>query len=246
MTYGGEDQWIRLGLREYPRTNRLILIASSVKTGPDAGTGVSKDVKNEAEVDYTRLAKGLLDKFKEEEKGLPEKIRSKYLLLSPPDTRNHYELIRFFRELFFHIVQNNERIIINTTSGLQVWKLALYQVAMEFKEHIEDFYLIVKTSGEKRSIRIYRELKKYERDIIQIISEKPDISMGEVQRTYHKRNKKGNLTFISRTVKNLIHDELVKETKSGREVRLQLTSDGRSFIRTREYDSIISPLFKEI
>lgn len=244
MTYGGEDQWIRLGLREYPKTQRIILVTSSERRIHQNGHTAKKDSKRRGGIDYFKQAKKLLNDFEKEEKDLPEDKKRKYHLLSPPDTRDHNELIRFFRELFLHIIKNDGKIIINTTSGLQVWKLALYQIAMEFREDIEDFYLIQKSNGEIRRIRIYRPLKEYEKNIIQIISEKPEIVISDVQKRFHKEYGKGNLTFISRTVRNLIQEKLIKEEKIGREVKLQLTNEGRSFVPSRDYDFILSPLFK--
>jgi len=241
MTYGGEDHWIRLGLREYPDTKRLILI-----TGPENKDTNTKSISKDTQrPDYYGLAKKLIAALEEEEKDLPAEKKRKYHLLSAPEGRDHFVLTRFFRELGNHIIKNKEKIVINTTSGLQVWKLALYQIALEFRENIDDFYTIQKSNGDIRSIRIYRPLKEYEKRIIEIISDKPDITISEVQKKYKKKIKKGNLTFISRNIKILIQDKLIKEKKSGRETKLQLTNEGMSYIPSSEYDLIIKPLFEE-
>jgi uncharacterized membrane protein len=121
----------------------------------------------------------------------------------------------------------------------------LYQIALEFRENIEDFYMIQKSTGEIKRIRLFRHLNDNEKNIIQIISEKPGLSIGELQKIFKMKYGKGNLTFIWRTVMKLIQEKLVKDEKKGREVKIALTDEGSSFVYTREYDKILLPLFRE-
>lgn len=244
MTYGGEDQWIRLGLREFPKTTRLILICKAKKRKSNKKARINENENIRKKIDYLKLAQNLLDSLANEEKDLPESKKRKYHLLTPPNTRDHYELTRFFRGLIKHISKNGEKISINTTSGLQVWKLALYHVALEHRQDIEEFYLITKDNGEIRNIRLYRQLKKYEIELIHIIYQKPDISIRELQQIYYTKFRKGNLTFISKSIKGLIQDKLVKEKKVGRTVHLNLTGDGKSYAPSEDYEAYYEQLYK--
>lgn len=245
MTYAGEDQWIRLALREFPETKHLILICSGDHNHPNDDTKTKTLEKgNIGKVkDYLRLGQNLLNEFTQEEKNLPDGKRRRYHLITPPDTRDHHELIRYFRGLISYISKNGENIFINTTSGLQVWKLALYQVALEQREKIEKFYLIIKKTGEMKNIRLYRELKDFEINVIQIVSEKPNVTIGELQEIYHERHGKGNLSFISRTVKELVSEELIIGRNVGRVVKLKLTSDGQSYLPNDKYDKDFLKLY---
>lgn len=243
MTYKGEDQWIRLGLREFPKTTRLILICRDNK-GPIKKAGTKGNKSLGEKEDYLKQGQNLLDDLAEEEKDLPENRKRKYHLLAPPYTRDHRELIRFFRGLIAHISSNGEKIAINTTSGLQVWKLALYHVALECRQDIVKFYLIRKDTSEMRNIRLYRQLKEYEVELIQIIHQNPDINMTELQEIYFGRFGKGNLTFISRTIRNLIQDELIEERRVGRTVHLDLTGDGRSYAPSEDYEAYYEQLYE--
>ena len=240
MTYAGEDHWIRLALREFPKTKHLILICSrETKILNKEGDAI------QIEIDYLKSAQNLLDDLAKDESGLPANKRRRYHLITPPNTRDHHELIRYFRGLIAHITKNNKKISINTTSGLQVWKLALYQVALEQRGNIDKFYLIIKNTGEIKNIRLYRQLKEYETDVMNIIHEKPDITIGELQETYHDKYRKGNMSFISRIIKILISEDLVQGKNVGREVRLTLTDDGSSYIPSSEYNKDFEKLFSE-
>jgi hypothetical protein len=224
MTYKGKDQSIKLGLREFPDTSRLILIC--------------KD-----ENDYLKTTQNLLNKLKDEENDFPENKKRKYQLIVPPDTRDHHELTRFFRGLIEFISNKGEKIAINTTSGIQVWKLALYQAALEHREDIEAFYLIQKSTGERKNIRLYPQLKKYELNMIHIIYQNPDISLTKLQKIYFSKFQKGNLTFISRSVKKLINEKLIEEKKVGRNMLLNLTGDGRSYAPSDDYKKHYEALY---
>jgi hypothetical protein len=239
MTYKGEDQWVRLGLREFPKTTHLVLVCIADKK---ARKGRNENVKRKT--NYLMQAQNLLDGLAEEEKDLPKNRKRRYHLVTPPNTRNHHELIRFFRGLVEHISDNGEKIAINTTSGLQVWKLALYHVALERRQDIERFYLIRKDTGEIRNIRLYRHLKEYEVRLIHLVYQYPDIGMTELQKMYFAKFSKGNLTFISRTIRDLIQDGLVKEEKTGRTVHLNLTGDGRSYAPSEDYEECYGHLYK--
>jgi len=245
MTYAGEDQWIKLALREFPKTNHLILICSAGNRPSNKGTKVNenKNEKIREEIDYFKLGEKLLDNLRKYEKKFPENKKLRYHLLTPPNIRDHHELIRFFRELIAHISKNGEKISINTTSGLQVWKLALYQAALECRQDIKKFYLIKKDTGEIKNIRLYRQLKEFEKNVIYIISEKPNITIGILADSYYKKYGKGNLSFISRTVKNLIIEKLIVEKNVGRKVKLNLTSEGRSLLPSRVYDKDFFQLY---
>lgn len=227
MTYKGEDQSIILGLREFPETNRLILIC--------------KD-----ENDYLKTTQNLLDRLKDQEKDIPTNKKRMYQLIVPPHTRDHHELIRFFRGFIDFISDKGEKIAINTTSGIQVWKLALYQAALEHREDIEAFYLIQKDTGERKNIRLYPQLKEYELSLIHIIYKKPGISLTELQKIYFSEFHKGNLTFISRSVKKLINEKLIEEQKYGRNIILHLTSDGRSYAPSDDYKKQYEKLYKKL
>lgn len=244
MTYKGEDQWIRLGLREFPETTHLVLICRVNKMRPNKKVGTDGNETIREETDYLKIAQNLLDSLAEEEKDLPQNRKRKYHLVTPPDTRDHHELMRFFRGLVAHISNNGERILINTTSGLQVWKLALYQVALERRQDIEKFYLIAKDTGEIRNIRLYSELKEYEVELIHFVHQNPGISVTELQKVYFTKFGKGNMAFISRTMRGLIEDGLIREKKTGRTVRLNLTGDGRSYAPSEEYGAYYEQLFK--
>jgi len=236
MTYAGEDHWIRLGLREFSQTTRLILVCS--KSNEKKGT-------ERKDNDYWERAQNLLNGFTQEESEFPENKKRRYHLVNPPDTRDHHELIRYFRGLISHISKNDEKIIINTTSGLQVWKLALYQAALMQRESIEKFYLIIKKTGEVKNIRLYKELKDFEINIIQIVSEEPNVTIGKLMEIYHKRHEKGNLSFISRSVKDMASEGLIRMQISGRKMKLNITDDGRSHLPSNEYDLEFSSLFEK-
>ena len=240
MTYAGEDEWIKLGLREFPQTSHLILVCS----GKNSHSPVKKGNIG-GERDYLKSAQKLLYEFKQYESKFPKNKRRRFHIVTPPDTRDHHELIRYFRGLISHISENGERISINTTSGLQVWKLALYQAALGQREHIEKFYLIIKKTAEMKNIRLYRELKDFEENVIQIVSEKPNVTIGKLQEIYYKKHGKGNLSFISRTVKELVSEDLIKMRIAGREVKLNLTGDGQSYLPSSKYDLEFSKLYNK-
>ncbi len=244
MTYKGEDQWVRLGLREFPKTTHLILICKANEKRPNKKAGMNENENIREETDYLKQAQNLLDDLAEEEKDLPENRKREYHLVTPPDTRDHHELIRFFRGLVVHISNNGEKISINTTSGLQVWKLALHYVALERRQDIEKFYLIRKDIGEIRNIRLYRQLKEYEVELIHFIHQNPDISITGLQKVYFAKFGKGNLTFISRTIRGLIQDGLVREERTGRAAHLNLTGDGKSYTPSEDYGAHYEQLYK--
>lgn len=240
IVYGGKDQWVRMGLREYTETSLLLLI--------NANTTIShpllEDHDNVREsIDYKSLASNLVKTLTIEEEGLPKKKQRKYKTIIPPDSRDLTELIRYFRGVLFYLHKNNYRIIINISSGLLAFRLALYQAALDCKKYVDQVYIIEKDTGEIKIVWLYREISDAERTIIDILYNKPNISKKNLQQQYYKIEGKGNLTYISRIIKKMRQDELVNELIQGNTRYLSLSDTGRALGPTK---NLISNLKKQL
>ncbi len=227
MTFGGKEQWIRLGLRYYPDTWRVVLITNRLSESPQSNISLKDEETREIE-DYSELALDLIKSFKQEESTLPEVKNRRYDLIHPPNNRDLSELIRYFRELIDYLYIQGYRININITSGLQLQKIALIQAAMDKKSIVNEVYLIEKDTGRKQSIWLYRDLTDSEKRVVNILFDNPGITLGELQKRFFKVEGKGNLTYVSKLIKRLVNDDLVFESKVGRNRILNLTENGRS------------------
>lgn len=237
--YGGEDLWIKLALREFPKTKWLIIISNKPKDRPKPKYKEVSEKKRHEHINYYETAKHLIEELRDDEDLIPPEKRRSFSLLEPTSTDDFYELLRYFRALIDYIKAQGCRIAINLNSGLMLWRMALYQAAAEFKPFIDSIYLFEKDTGNKQNLWIHRDLSKQEKLVLTILSENPRLSISEIQEVYKKKTGTGSLSYILKIVSRLVEDGLILESKEGRTKWVELSSLGKALSPPNDLKHII-------
>lgn len=135
----------------------------------------------------------------------------------------------FFRSLVDFVQSNDFKIIVNATSGLRIWLLALYQACQEKRDVIERFFIFEKASGTPVDIWLSRPLKNTEENLLTILGQN-EMNVSEIAREYDANRKNEQvLPIVSRYLKSLEKDGLLHVRKDGRLKFVKLSVAGRYF-----------------
>ena len=192
---GGNPAWQKLGLKEIPETKWLIILAN----------------KPEDNKDFLQEAKDLKKEIEEEQREFPDHYQIQITVLDLTTiSDDYYQLLGYFKELFSQIISKGYKICINGSSGLQIWKLALYQMTLLFKMDIHSFFLFNKKNQKMEKIWIQKELDKNEEAILDILKEKDKISLGILQTEFSSKMGKGNLSYMVKLIEKLEKNQLIE------------------------------------
>lgn len=198
---GGNIAWQMLGLKEIPKTEWLILLAN-----------IPEDNKN-----FLEEALKLKKEIEENQKEFPEEYRVLVSVLDLSTIDNdYYKLLGYFKHLVEIIIEKEYNICINASSGLQIWKLALYQVSVMFKEHVDKFFIFNKKTKKMDLIWMQTNLDHNDKLLLEIIYKNGEVNLKALQSEYEKRMGKGTLSYMVKLVDRLEAIGLVNTKKLGR------------------------------
>jgi len=236
IPYGGQDLWVNLALREFPKTKWLIILANRPKPLPTVKyqeiLGESKEQTN-----YWEKVIPLIEQLRNNEESMPPDWKRKISLIEPVSLNNFYELLRYFRGLFDFIIKKEFKIAVHLNSGPMIWRVPLYLAAAEFRSEIQLLYLFDKPSGERQDLWIHRDLMDQEKLILEIVTAAPRASVTDIQERYLSKTGKGTLSYVLKLVNNLVADGLLLESKEGRTKFIELSPLGKAFGSFEDYKS---------
>ncbi|MHA1357680.1 MAG: winged helix-turn-helix domain-containing protein [Candidatus Helarchaeota archaeon] len=236
VPFGGQDLWVNLALREFPKTKWLIVLANKPQQSP---TVKYEEVLNERkeQQDYWEMAVPLIEQLQKNEEFMPPERKRKISLIEPVSINDFYELLRYFRGLFDFIIKKGFKIAVHLNSGPMIWRVALYLSAAEFRSEIEFLYLFDKKSGERQDLWIYRDLLDQEKIILEILADNQRASVTDIQERYQSKTGKGTLSYVLKLVNNLVEDGLLLESKEGRTKFIELSPLGKALSSFEDYKS---------
>ncbi|MHA2335841.1 MAG: winged helix-turn-helix domain-containing protein [Candidatus Hodarchaeales archaeon] len=221
---GGNPAWQKLGLKEIPETKWLVLLAN-----------IPEDTKN-----FLQEAKELKKELEEEQKDFPDQYQVKISVLDLTEIdSDYYQLLGYFKELFDIVISSGYKISINGSSGLQIWKLALYQIALMFNKEIHSYFLFNKKNQKMEKIWIQHELDKNDLAILEILKDKNEISLGDLQNEFNSKLGKGNLSYMVKLTEKLEKNQLVISRKKGRVKYVKLNEIGKNIAYQENWKDII-------
>jgi len=238
--YGGEELWIKLSLREFSDIKWLIILANKpTKPSEPKYEEISEKLKKQQKKDYYEEASAILKKLEKEEKLLPSDKRRRFSLLEPISTEDFYQLLHYFRALLSYIEKKGYQIMIHLSSGIMVWRMALYLAAAEFKSSIYLTYLFNKQTGDIQKLWIYRDLSDQEKLVLEILSKNEKLSISEIQKIYKNKTSTGTLSYVLKIVNSLVKEGILLESKEGRTKFVVLSELGKSLSNFKEYFNLI-------
>jgi hypothetical protein len=212
---GGNVTWQKLGLKEIPETKWLILLSNAP----------------EEPMNFLEEAQELKKEIEDNQKEFPSEYKLKVSVLDLTEIDNNYnQLIGYFKHLFEIIIEKGYKICINASSGLQIWKLALYQNAIMFKEHIDKFFIFNKKSKKMDIIWIQSDLDGNDKILLEAIAKYKELSMKDLQAEYERIMDKGTLSYMVKLVDKLEKMNLIVTKKSGRVKYISLNEIGENMI----------------
>ena len=216
---GNKADWIKLGLNSY-NWNYLLLLTTNekkyIEIAQDFKTELEKSTKIETDIK------------------LDSKSIKPIEILIIPD-RKLINFISTVKRKLKDIRNKNYRIFYNATSGLQVWKFAIYFIYTE-EDLIDKFFYYPIDSPEDQPIspiEFYKPLKVSSslKTILGFFSEKTQ-SLDDLIERYQSLNKKtATKGLISRYLNELKNLGLVEESekKIGKKKLFRLTEKGKWF-----------------
>lgn len=199
-TIGRNPEWIQLGLFRYP-TDLLVLVTT-------------ENYHDEAL------------KVRELIKGIDVRIET----INEP--RNSYYIVSFLKNLINSLYQEEYSILINITSGLAIWQLLFYSTATILKDKVKKLYIIDKEEKKPKEMVLYKSLTGTEKRTILSIPTNGG-TLSEITTAFRElilletEETKGSKALLSRYLKKMVKDELVKTTGDGRNKRFSLTEQGK-------------------
>lgn len=221
---GGNPAWQKLGLKEIPETKWLILLAN-----------IPEDTKN-----FFQEAKDLKKEIEEEQKEFPEQYQTKVSVLNLTKiSDDYYQLLGYFKELFNQIISKGFKISINGSSGLQIWRLALYQISLIFSKNVHSYFLFNKINQKMEKIWIQKALDENEVTILEILKDTNEFSLGDIQESFSSKMGKGNLSYMVKLVEKLEKNQLIETQKKGRTKYVRISEIGKNLINQESWRDII-------
>ncbi len=212
--YGGVDRWIKLALKEFPETKKLMVL-------------VNRTNSEESEK-YFNKAEAMLRAFSKENEKMPEekKILNEMFVIKKRMT--FYELVYLFRSLFKELYKEGYDAVVNLSNGLQAWKTALYVASLD-SPNVTMVFLIDKETGNISNFWKHRNISPKERLILDILKKRGVCTLSEIQKEFFEIKGKGKLSFVSTLINKMANSGLLEFRRMGREARISITSVGIAY-----------------
>ncbi len=215
--FGGQTKWIDLSIRDLPDLEWVIIAANDA----------SEDApKTEDRQFYQKALKYARDRRVQEQE-YPAPKQRQYKVLNVPEFPQFYEVLAYFRHLFLYLQdQGFDQFSVHLSSGLTLWRFALYQCAEEFRNVFVNPFVYNKDTGTMERIQIYRALTDIEQNLIALLAGVAKISLSDLTTMHSQQYGQKTLSYILKVVNHLEESGLVDGVKAGRVKMVSLSPMG--------------------
>ncbi|WP_455464533.1 hypothetical protein [Candidatus Hodarchaeum mangrovi] len=145
-------------------------------------------------------------------------------IIKKPRDSNY--IVEFLKNLINSLYEEKYDVLMNVTSGLASWQLLCYSTATILQDKVKKFFIIDKEQNEPLELVLYSPLTPTERKVLQIIPEE-GASLRTLTDHYHKQFNEGTAGLLSRYLKRLMEESLIKTHGSSKSKTFHLTEKGK-------------------
>ncbi len=226
--FGGQTKWIDLSIRDFPDLEWVIIAANDAS---------DETPKKEDRQFYQKALEYARDR-RVQEREYPAPKQRQYKVLNVPEFTQFYEVMAYFRHLFIYLQEQGfDHISVHVSSGLTLWRFALYQCAEEFQEIVVNPFVYNKDTGTMERIRIYRALTDIEQNIIALLTGVDKISLSDLTTLYSQHFDHKSLSYLLKVVNHLEESGLVDGVKAGRVKMVSLSPMGCELYQPKTRDT---------
>ncbi len=225
--FGGQTKWIDLSIRDFPDLEWVVIAANDA----------SDDAPKKEDRQFYQKALQYARDRRVQEVEYPAPKQRQYKVLNVPEFTQFYEVLAYFRHLFLYLQEQGfDQVSIHVSSGLTLWRFALYQCAEEFRGIVVNPFLYNKDTGAMERIRIYRDLTEIEQNVIALLAGVDNISLSDLTALYSQNYDHKSLSYILKVVTLLEESGLIDGVKEGRVKMVSLSPMGRELYHPKIHD----------
>ncbi len=225
--FGGQTKWIDLSIRDLPDLEWVIIAANDA----------SEDAPKKDDRQFYQQALRYARDRRVQEQELPAPKQRQYKVLNVPEFAHFYEVLAYFRHLLLYLQELGfDQVSIHLSSGLMLWRIALYQCAEEFRAIVLNPFLYNKDTGAMERIRIYRDLSDIEQNVVALLADVDKISLTDLTDQYSRKFGPKSLSYLLKVVTHLEESGLVDGVKAGRVKMVSLSPMGGALYQPNTRD----------
>ena len=218
-TYGGEKNWLKLGIQE-KKPNWLVIVTNRPKNNNKRLLEDCLNLKKEIE---------------DEQEEFPSEYKISVSIFDLTEFLDSYtNLFNAIISLFKKIIDENFELVINSTGGLNIVQIVLFQASLIFKDNVNEFFQFNKESHNIDTFWLNEIISSNDKKLMKILYEKGKASISEIQESFQATYGFGNLSYVVKLTNNLkSKKDLIKEEKIGKSRVIMLDTIGKALISSQ-------------